>query len=76
MEQFKTKLPESSPTTDKHKSKIFNRVTYVFVVEFIIRVFDGDLCETKQEAFQKYQEKKSKSVRKRFGGGVKRLFGT
>jgi hypothetical protein len=57
MEQFKTKLPESSPTTDKHKSKIFNRFTYYFI-EFIIRVFDGDLCETKQEAFQKYQEKK------------------
>jgi hypothetical protein len=58
MEQFKTKLPESSPTTDKHKSKIFNRITSFLCIEFIIRVFDGDLCETKQEAFQKYQEKK------------------
>ncbi len=38
-------------------------------------MFDGDLCETKQEAFQKYQEKRQKHVKKRFGGAVKKLFG-
>jgi hypothetical protein len=33
----------------------------IFSIEFVIRVFDGDLSETKKEALAKYQQRVSKT---------------